>query len=160
MFDNKINIYNELLNSIRQCYGSVVQIVYDRDPINQDLIRSFTSDLKIKYKIVDFDELNINTIKVNDNENIFNRKDDKIIKIINEKIVLIVLKNDCITARYSSKLSYSSSLILLLKNKKLKILKSRDLNYDMKNDYIYTEFDINFMLRKMKLKKLNQKNNI
>jgi ABC-type branched-subunit amino acid transport system substrate-binding protein len=152
---DRINTYNDLLNALKKCKGSIVQIIYDSDISNKDLINSFKNDLT-EYKIIDFNELYV----ADDGENIFGRKARAIIKMINDKYILIVLKRYYTTMGNtwpileSDKLTYSASLILLLQNKKLKILKWR---FGSEN---YNYIDINILLRKIKLKKLNQKNNI
>jgi hypothetical protein len=154
---DKINTYNDLLNALKDCKGGVVQIIYDSEPVNRDLIKSFTNDLD-EYKVIDFNELDID---IPDNQSIFGRKARVIIKMRNDNYVLIVLKRYYrdLTGNFSAilgdKLAYEASLILLLQNKKLKILKWR---FGL-NNYKY-DFDINVFVRKIKLKTLNQKNNI
>lgn len=149
IIDNKIT-YNKLLNTIEQSKGSLVSIVYDFNTNHIDLIQSFTSDLGLKCRIVNYYDVDINnSLK----DNIFNRRDDKIIKMINEKYILIVLMKNYKGMNFSGrKLTYCSNLILSLNDKKLKILKSR--YSDMSQ---YDSCDINILLRKIKLKNLNKK---
>lgn len=149
--------YSDILDSIKQCEGSFVTIIKNSGTINDDFIYSMIEDLKSEYVIEhnpipknNFIGFKAKTISIYD----YN-KDIYLGDIINdESLITIVIRNYNETSNTQvfgdSGTIYFSSLVFLLKNGKLKVLKSR-------YSEIEGTFDVSKTVRKFKLKNLNKK---
>jgi hypothetical protein len=142
--------YTNLIEGIKKCEGGIVTIITDLDIINDDLLLSIENDLQKNYKI----ERNILNVR---HGNYINEKTVNFIDIgtkldrycynlvDNDYVITIIIKEFFETSNTDIS-KYASNLILLLHNKKLKILKSRYLDL-LPNNIV----DIAKLTRKLKL---------
>ena len=148
--------YSDILNSITLCQGGAITfIVHDNFlSINKDFIYSIGESLKSEYNI-EFQLLDTSGIEKNTIIFIEYNKGIDFTKLIgNKNVILIVSRKYNETSNteiFGQVVTYISDSVFLLKNKKLKILKSNYLNTDENN------IDITKIVRKIKLEKLNKK---
>jgi len=149
--------YSDILNSITLCQGGAITfIVHDNFlSLNKDFIYSIGESLKSEYKIehqlldvTDIEEKTIIFIA-------YNKGIDFTKLTGNKNVILIVSRKYNETSNteiFGQSVIYLSDSVFLLKNKKLKILKSRFLE---NSDNI---IDMTKIVRKFKLKILNDHN--
>jgi len=158
--------YKEILNSIRSMDYGIITIILDFIGINFDFIYLIEEDLKTEYDIQDLTGCWHSTYNNSDIQNeidiskdksiiIFYYKNDFDLQKINFKknTILIILQPETKNALVPIQTSYLSDLILGLKDRKLKILKSRLLPVNIEKS-----IDIDKLLRKTKLNKLDKLN--
>lgn len=163
----KLNL-KHLVDAIRSCEGGVVNVIKDSDPINDILLNSITNELCNYYtviKLISFSEYE--TIDVNDIDEktviiIPYNKTLNFSKMFQKSNITYLIIRDNYTTNTTLKLemqsNYLSSFIILLKNKYLKIIRSRTISRF--TDNVDSIVDINSLLRKIKLQTLKQKQTI
>jgi len=148
--------YSDILNSIELCRGGAITFIVHSNflSINKDFIYSIGESLKSEYNI-EFQLLDTSGIEKNTIIFIEYNKGIDFTKLIgNKNVILIVSRKYNETSNteiFGQVVTYISDSVFLLKNKKLKILKSNYLNTDENN------IDITKIVRKIKLEKLNKK---
>lgn len=145
--------YSDILNSIKQCEGSFITIIKNSDTINDDFIYSVIEDLKSEY-VIEYNPISNNNIKVKTISIFdFNKTIDFKTIFNDDSLITIVIRDYYNTSNTQlfgeSGADYFSSLVFLLKNGKLKVLKSRYAD-------IEGTFDVSKIVRKFKLKKLKR----
>jgi hypothetical protein len=145
--------YFDILNSIKKCEGAFVTIIKNSGTINDDFIYSIIEDLKSEYAIeynpISNDNVKVKTISIFNYSKLYNVGDIN----FDENLITIIIRNYNETSNTQvfgeSGADYFSSLVFLLKNGKLKVLKSRYSD-------IEGTFDVSKIVRKFKLKKLKR----
>jgi len=162
-----------IIDNIKACDGSMINIIYDNKPVLNEFLECIKNKLKTEYNIIDeMDETKTRYNSEDLNIILEKRKKGKNIIIINQilnntqeiramnelyynsldkDLIIIILNNYYTTTntQLSNGTQYASSLAMLLKGKKVKILKSRFAkNYEL--------YDISSLIRRVKLKTLNE----
>jgi hypothetical protein len=164
--------FKDIIDSIEFCAGGKVNFLFDSETINETLLLLIKKELRKNYNIIeniDIEDLNVYNIKEKTviflnytNTNLFKTKFRTLLG--NENVIIIVMRNLYFTTNtsllphsviFTGEISYTSSLIFLLKNKKLKIMKSRYVKEHI--PIMNQTVDINFLIRKIKLQTLNEK---
>ena len=160
----------DILNSIRKYNGCLITIIKDYNAINDDFImliqNKLQSDYVIEKDIEKIWKLNLNDItkktiflinyhELGIDKNDCDRKLRILVKTINNNSTIICVRKELQTTNtdiYGRRIGYSSSLILLLHKKKIKILKARY------NDSLFSNLplDLTLITRKIKLEHLNK----
>lgn len=155
-------IYSELLDLIKQCEGSFVTIIKDYDKLNRVALNSIKKSLSSEYKILECNYsinyildvvlktkektiLIVNSLDVKIGREIRNDNDNLIVILLKRSFDLFnnnIHTNDAICV-------YLSTVTFLLKDKKIKVIKSRYTNGD-------EVMDMNNFSRKMKLQNINK----
>ena len=160
--------YKDILNSIMNCEGDIVSFVITKDITSDNFLSAIQNSLSDKYKIRYEKDTPIEVIKdikektllvINYDKKINFRK---ISSIKNENVIILVIRFTYETSnteifgdftKGGSEYMYSSKLVFLLRNKKLKVLKARE---EEKLDNL--QLDVLQVVRKQKLDKLNNLN--
>jgi hypothetical protein len=146
--------YSKILDSVKDCQGGAITFIVHSDfiSISEDLIFSIGESLKSEYKI-EHQLLDVTGIE---EKTIIFIKHDKSVDFTkltgNPNVILIVSKNYNDTSNteiFGQKVAFVSDAVFLLKNKKLKVLRSSRLE---KEDV--RTIDITKIVRKFKLKNI------
>lgn len=146
---------------IKAYEGGMVTLILDSEPINNDFLFCIKDKLKNDYEIIETQDRK-ELKKYRDKKTIIihqYNKDFKYDYLHCNNVILIILRDHYQTTNTSlvqqaGRLLYTASLILLLKNKKIKVLKQRFTK--IKETIDLTELNLNSIIRKMKIKTLNK----
>lgn len=160
----------DILNSIKNSECGLVTFIKDYDKTNNIFIEAITLELKKSYNI-EYDKIDSDYVKNITEKTIIFINMSNIPRIQgqlkgamfrnligNENVILIALRryNETTnTSLYGGEESYISNVIFLLKNKKLKVLKSRYTSPNENN--IMDISNIIKLIRKLKLDIINKK---
>lgn len=153
--------FKEILDTIKAYEGGMVTLILDSDPINNDFLFCIKDKLKNEYRIIETQDRN-ELKKYREEKTIIihqYNKDFKYDYLHCKNVILIILRDHYYTTNTSlvhqtGRLLYTASLILLLKNKKIKVLKQRFT--EIKENIDLTKLNLNSIIRKMKIKTLNK----
>ena len=154
--------FQDILNMIIAYEGGMITLILDSESINHDFLFCIKEKLKNVYKIIETDDKK-ELERDREEKTIIIHKYNKNFKYNythNKNVILIILRNHFETTNTSlsqqaGQVTYMASLILLLKSKKIKILKQRFT--EIKEIIDLQKLNLNTIIRKVKIKTLNEK---
>lgn len=154
--------FQDILDMIVAYEGGMITLILDSEPINRDFLLCIKEKLKNDYKIIETQDKGELTKERKEKTIIIHKynKDFKYNYSHSKNVILIILRNHFETTNTSlsqqaGRLTYIASLILLLKSKKIKILKQRFT--EIKEIIDLQKLNLNTIIRKVKIKTLNEK---